>query len=72
MSASCSSSFLVPSGPQNLMPLFEHLARLARVAHDQDLRGVGRGYGRRGAAQVQREVGGQELARDPADAVGAE
>ena len=50
----------------------EHLARLARVAHDQHLRRL-RARDRRGrAAEAERQLGGQELARDPADPVGPE
>ena len=50
----------------------EHLARLARVADDQDLGRMGRGDLCCRPPQPQSEVGGQELARDPADAVRAE
>ena len=53
----------------------EHLARLARVADDQHARGraVGALDARGGGAgERQRELGGEELARDAADAVGAE
>ena len=51
----------------------EHLARLARVADDQDLRA--RPPARSSAAarpSAEGQVGGQELARDPADPVGPE
>ena len=50
----------------------EHLARLARVAHDQDLRRLCRRGGRGGPSERQRQLGGQLLARDTANAVGAE
>ena len=52
----------------------EHLARLARVADDEHARGARRRRDARrgGAGERQREVGGEELARDAADAVGAE
>jgi hypothetical protein len=50
----------------------EHLARLARVAHDQHLRNAARRQSRGRAPERQREVGGQELADDAANAVGAE
>ena len=53
----------------------EHLARLARVADDQDTRGapVGALHARRGGARERKgEFRGNELARDTTDAVGAE
>jgi hypothetical protein len=50
----------------------EHLARLARVAHDQDLRVLGRRCERRRAAEPQGELGSQELTRDAADPIGPE
>ena len=50
----------------------EHLARLAGVAHDEHLRGVRRGDGRRGTAQRQRQLGREELAGHAAHPVGAE
>ena len=52
----------------------EHLTRLARVADHEHARGARgrRGARRGGAREGQREVGGEELARDSADAVGAE
>ncbi len=57
-----------PRGERGL----EHLARLARVADDQNLRGGAGRDARDGSAERQREVGGQEAARDAAYAVGAE
>ncbi len=52
----------------------EHLAGLARVADDQHARGAVRRVHPRGgrARQREREFRGEELARDAADAVGAE
>ena len=50
----------------------EHLARLARVADDQDLRDFGSGDARRGAAEGRGELGREELAGDAAHAVGSE
>ena len=52
----------------------EHLARLARVADDQDLRRAVAlaQLRRRGAAEREREVGREQLAGDAADAVGSE
>ena len=50
----------------------EHLARLARVAHDQNLRGPGGRDAGRGPAQAEGEIGTQKFARDPADTVRAE
>ena len=53
----------------------EHLARLARVADDEHARVLGAalaGDRRRGAAEAEREVGGELLAGDAADAVGPE
>jgi hypothetical protein len=50
----------------------EHLARLACVAHDQDLRTVGFELGCGRTRERERELGADELARDAADAVGPE
>ena len=52
----------------------EHLARLARVADDEHARGARGEAARAVAARAsdERELGGEELARDAADAVGAE
>ena len=57
-----------PGGERGL----QHRPGLARVADDQDLRALGGRLEGRGAAQRQCELGGQQLARDPSDAVGAE
>ena len=50
----------------------EHLAGLASVAHDQDLRGLGRGHQGRSPAQAEGEIGSEKLARYAADTVRAE
>ncbi len=50
----------------------QHLARLARVAHDQHLRALHAGVAGRRAPERERELGGQELAGDAANAVGPE
>jgi hypothetical protein len=53
----------------------EHLARLARVADHEHARRVGDRLGHAGGGgtrERQCELRGDELARDPADAVGAE
>jgi hypothetical protein len=50
----------------------EHLAGLAGVAHDQDLRGLHGRDRRGGAAQRRGQLGAQELPGYAADAIGAE
>src|SRR5919202_5743905 len=50
----------------------EHLAGLAGVADDQHARVRGAGLQRGRPPEREREVGGEALAGDPADAVGAE
>ena len=50
----------------------EHLARLARVADDEHARASASRLQRGGAAEAERELGGEQLARDAADAVGPE
>ena len=50
----------------------EHLARLTRVAHDQDLRCARLRDANRRVAKPEGEIGGQELARAAANAVRAE
>src|SRR5947209_16908878 len=50
----------------------EHLARLARVANDQDPRALRPAVGDGGAGQRQREVRGQEVSGLATDAVRAE
>ena len=50
----------------------EHLAGLARVADDEHARSVGLGLQRGGAAEGERQLRGQQLARDAANAVGPE
>ena len=47
----------------------EHLAGLARVADDEHARSGGLGLQRGGAAEGERKLRGQQLARDAADAV---
>ncbi len=51
----------------------EHLARLARVADHEHARAAAAGDPRRGGAgERERQLRGDDLARDSADAVGAE
>ena len=50
----------------------EHRAGLARVAHDQHLRPSRLASGGRGAAERERQLGGEQLAGDPANPVGPE
>ena len=50
----------------------EHLAGLARVADDQDLRSLRRRPGGGRTAERQREVGSEEVADGSTNAIGAE
>jgi hypothetical protein len=50
----------------------EHLARLARVADDEDRGALAGSRSVAAGPERERQLGGQELARDPADAVRAE
>ena len=50
----------------------QHLAGLAGIAHDQHLRALHAGVAGRGAPERERELGGQEVTGDAANAVGPE
>ena len=57
-----------PGGERRL----EHLAGLARVAHDQNLRVLAGDVSAAARPSFEGELGGQELARHAADPVGPE
>ncbi len=61
-----------PGGDAGGQRCLEHLARLAGVADDQDLRRLGLGLGRGGAAQGNRELCGEQLPGHSAHPIGAE